>query len=81
MILAKSGYWPPSSTAIFFPVLQGGPLMHIIAAKAVALKEALAPEFARVPAGRIVKKRDPAGPGAHDRGRFSSGQRRYGQRI
>jgi glycine hydroxymethyltransferase len=28
-----------------FPGLQGGPLMHVIAAKAVALKEALAPEF------------------------------------
>jgi glycine hydroxymethyltransferase len=28
-----------------FPGLQGGPLMHIIAAKAVALREALAPEF------------------------------------
>src|SRR5262245_4379970 len=28
-----------------FPGLQGGPLMHIIAAKAVALKEALQPEF------------------------------------
>ncbi len=28
-----------------FPGLQGGPLMHIIAAKAVALKEAMAPEF------------------------------------
>ena len=30
---------------IVFPGLQGGPLMHVIAAKAVALKEALAPEF------------------------------------
>ncbi len=30
-----------------FPVLQGGPLMHVIAAKAVAFKEALAPEFKR----------------------------------
>lgn len=29
-----------------FPGMQGGPLMHIIAAKAVALKEALSPEFA-----------------------------------
>jgi glycine hydroxymethyltransferase len=29
-----------------FPGQQGGPLMHIIAAKAVAFKEALAPEFA-----------------------------------
>ncbi|HNX00432.1 MAG TPA: serine hydroxymethyltransferase, partial [Candidatus Cloacimonadota bacterium] len=28
-----------------FPGIQGGPLMHIIAAKAVALKEALSPEF------------------------------------
>ena len=28
-----------------FPGVQGGPLMHIIAAKAVAFKEALAPEF------------------------------------
>lgn len=29
-----------------FPGLQGGPLMHIIAAKAVAFKEALSPDFA-----------------------------------
>jgi len=28
-----------------FPGIQGGPLMHVVAAKAVALKEALAPEF------------------------------------
>ncbi|MFO0103086.1 MAG: serine hydroxymethyltransferase, partial [Betaproteobacteria bacterium] len=28
-----------------FPGTQGGPLMHVIAAKAVAFKEALAPEF------------------------------------
>ncbi len=28
-----------------FPGIQGGPLMHVIAAKAVALKEALLPEF------------------------------------
>lgn len=30
---------------VVFPGIQGGPLMHIIAAKAVALKEAMAPEF------------------------------------
>ncbi len=29
-----------------FPGIQGGPLMHVIAAKAVAFKEALEPEFA-----------------------------------
>ncbi|MBX4390018.1 serine hydroxymethyltransferase, partial [Mycobacterium tuberculosis] len=28
-----------------FPGIQGGPLMHVIAAKAVALKEAMEPEF------------------------------------
>lgn len=31
--------------SIIFPGTQGGPLMHVIAAKAVAFKEALAPEF------------------------------------
>ncbi|HEX7369938.1 MAG TPA: serine hydroxymethyltransferase, partial [Rhodanobacteraceae bacterium] len=31
--------------SIVFPALQGGPLMHVIAAKAVALKEALEPSF------------------------------------
>ena len=37
-----------------FPGQQGGPLMHIIAAKAVAFKEALSPEF-REYANQIVK--------------------------
>lgn len=32
---------------IIFPGLQGGPLMHVIAAKAVAFKEALSPSFKR----------------------------------
>jgi glycine hydroxymethyltransferase len=31
--------------SLVFPGIQGGPLMHVIAAKAVALKEALLPEF------------------------------------
>ena len=33
------------STRAIFPGMQGGPLMHVIAAKAVAFKEAMAPEF------------------------------------
>ncbi len=37
-----------------FPGVQGGPLMHIIAAKAVALKEALTPEFKEYQ-GQIAK--------------------------
>ena len=31
--------------SLVFPGIQGGPLMHVIAAKAVALKEAMSPEF------------------------------------
>ncbi len=37
-----------------FPGMQGGPLMHVIAAKAVALKEALCPEF-KIYQQQIVK--------------------------
>jgi glycine hydroxymethyltransferase len=37
-----------------FPGLQGGPLMHVIAAKAVAFGEALKPEF-KAYAGRIIE--------------------------
>jgi len=33
-------------SSLVFPGTQGGPLMHVIAAKAVALKEAMQPEFA-----------------------------------
>jgi glycine hydroxymethyltransferase len=44
LILATEEIGPRISSQIF-PGIQGGPLMHVIAAKAVALKEALAPEF------------------------------------
>jgi glycine hydroxymethyltransferase len=44
LILAKGDYEKAINSAVF-PGLQGGPLMHVIAAKAVALGEALAPEF------------------------------------
>ena len=40
----KSAHEKAINSAIF-PGLQGGPLMHVIAAKAVAFKEALTPEF------------------------------------
>ncbi|MDB5957361.1 serine hydroxymethyltransferase [Ramlibacter sp.] len=43
-ILMKPEHEKAINSAIF-PGLQGGPLMHVIAAKAVAFKEALAPEF------------------------------------
>lgn len=45
MILCKEEHAKAIDKAIF-PGLQGGPLMHVIAAKAVAFKEALEPSFA-----------------------------------
>ena len=46
MILAKSNPdLEKKLNSAVFPYLQGGPLMHIIAAKAVAFKEALQPDF------------------------------------
>jgi glycine hydroxymethyltransferase len=44
MILASAEHERALNAAIF-PGIQGGPLMHVIAAKAVALSEALRPEF------------------------------------
>jgi glycine hydroxymethyltransferase len=44
LILMKPQHEKAINSAVF-PGLQGGPLMHVIAAKAVAFKEALAPEF------------------------------------
>ncbi len=44
MILCREEYAKQIDKAIF-PGIQGGPLMHVIAAKAVALGEALTPEF------------------------------------
>ena len=44
MVLCKAEHAKSIDSRVF-PGLQGGPLMHVIAAKAVALKEALSPEF------------------------------------
>lgn len=44
MILCREEYAKVLNSNIF-PGIQGGPLMHVIAAKAVAFKEALEPEF------------------------------------
>src|SRR5712664_3718859 len=65
VILMKAEYEKQINSAIF-PGIQGGPLMHVIAGKAVAFKEALSPEFkayqqqvvdnARVLAETLVKR-------------------------
>jgi glycine hydroxymethyltransferase len=45
MILSRDPELGKKINSAVFPGLQGGPLMHVIAAKAVALGEALKPEF------------------------------------
>jgi glycine hydroxymethyltransferase len=45
LVLCKERHAKSLNSSVF-PGNQGGPLMHVIAAKAVAFKEALAPEFA-----------------------------------
>ena len=46
MILCREEHAKALNSRVF-PGMQGGPLMHVIAAKAVALKEAATPEFTR----------------------------------
>ncbi len=53
VIMCKEQYGKAIDKAIF-PGTQGGPLMHVIAAKAVAFREALSPEFKEYQA-QIVK--------------------------
>lgn len=45
IILTNNEDWAKKLNSQIFPGIQGGPLEHVIAAKAVAFKEALAPEF------------------------------------
>ncbi len=52
LILCKSEFAKSVDKAVF-PGMQGGPLMHVIAAKAVCLKEAATPEF-RAYAAQVV---------------------------
>ncbi|MDT3392103.1 MAG: serine hydroxymethyltransferase [Bacillota bacterium] len=52
LILAKEQYAKAINSAVF-PGIQGGPLEHVIAGKAIALKEALQPEF-KVYAQQII---------------------------
>jgi glycine hydroxymethyltransferase len=53
MILCREEMGKKLNSSVF-PGMQGGPLMHVIAAKAVALKEAMQPEF-KTYQGQVVK--------------------------
>jgi len=66
MVMCKKKYASVIDRNIF-PGIQGGPLMHVIAAKAVALKEALTPEFREYQA-QIVKNARALAKGLMSRG-------------
>ncbi|MCH8159786.1 MAG: serine hydroxymethyltransferase [Proteobacteria bacterium] len=77
MILAReNAELAKKFNSLVFPGTQGGPLMHVIAAKAVALKEALQPEFkvyqgkvcenAKIMAGVLVERGYPIVSGGTD---------------
>ncbi len=57
MILTNDEAIAKKVNSAVFPGLQGGPLMHVIAAKAVALKEALQPEFKTYAANVVANSR------------------------
>ena len=54
LILCKDAEFGQQFNKAIFPGIQGGPLMHVIAGKAVALKEALSTEFKEY-AAQIIK--------------------------
>ena len=66
LILAKEE-WAKKLNSAVFPGTQGGPLMHVIAAKAVCLKEAMQPEF-QTYAHNIVKNAQALAAGLMQRG-------------
>ena len=66
LILCKEKYAKAIDKSIF-PGIQGGPLMHVIAAKAVALGEALQPEF-KVYAQQIIDNAEALAAALQDKG-------------
>ncbi|HJV36691.1 serine hydroxymethyltransferase [Geomonas sp.] len=66
MIMCREDYAKTLNSNIF-PGIQGGPLMHVIAAKAVAFKEALSPEFKEYQK-QIVKNAQALAAGLTSRG-------------
>jgi glycine hydroxymethyltransferase len=72
MVLCRSAYAKTIDSKVF-PGMQGGPLMHVIAAKAVALKEALDPAF-KIYQQQIVKNAQALAKSLSSRGyRLTSG--------
>ncbi len=66
-LILCSKEWGKKINSLIFPGIQGGPLMHVIAAKAVAFKEALQPEF-KTYAAQVVKNARALAAGLGSRG-------------
>lgn len=66
VIMMKAEHERIINSAIF-PGIQGGPLMHVIAGKAVAFKEALAPSFKEY-AAQVIKNADAMAKALVERG-------------
>ena len=74
MILCKAEHAAAIDKAVF-PMMQGGPLMHAVAAKAVALKEAATPEYQAY--ARAGHRQRPGARGRARRRGHASGERRH----
>ncbi|HEY7527972.1 MAG TPA: serine hydroxymethyltransferase, partial [Candidatus Deferrimicrobiaceae bacterium] len=72
MILCREE-WAKKLNSAIFPGIQGGPLMHVIAAKAVALKEAMTPQFKEYQQRIVLNTRAMAGAIARRGFRLVSG--------
>ena len=72
MILCKKDFAKKLDSQIF-PGIQGGPLMHVIAAKAVALKEAMTPAFKEYQSQVVKNAKELANALASSRWRIVSG--------
>lgn len=66
LILAKEKYGPAIDRSVF-PGMQGGPLMHVVAAKAVCFLEALQPDFAAYQK-RVIKNAQALAAGLQQEG-------------
>ena len=66
IIMAKEELGKKINSAVF-PGTQGGPLMHVIAAKAICFKEAMQPEFKEY-AAQIVKNAKALAAALHEKG-------------
>jgi glycine hydroxymethyltransferase len=66
MILSRAEHAAAIDKAVF-PMMQGGPLMHAVAGKAVALKEAAAPEY-QAYAKQVIRNAQALAAGVADQG-------------